>query len=148
MLSYKNNDEKEKAIEIASCMASIFESKDVLMSDLLDGENKIINVQENLESALSLIQIEVLYKLQSNDENYNIKLLNQLIKIIKSFFENEEYGFYNLWLMKNYLSLGENYAKLKYKEQTIDAIENTIKHACAYKKRTGKKKYFMEGRYH
>ena len=139
--AYREIGKKDKAIEVATQMASLFECKEVLMSDLLDGEEKIIQAQHIIEGALSLILIESQHKLINDNLDYNNKIYERMNQIIYAVFENKEYGFYNLFLMNNYLELAYNYAILQDIENVITSLTIAVDHASAYQDRTSKKKY-------
>ncbi len=139
--AYNENGENLKAIEIAKKMASIFQSSEVLMSDLLEGEESVIQAQRNIELALSLILIESQYKLIKNDYKYNIKVFERMNEIIFAIFETQEYGLFNHYLMTNYLGLAYNYAILNDLENTLSSLEKTICYASKYQKRVSKQKF-------
>lgn len=136
---YGEIGEVKKARVLGETLPSIWEAREIIMTQLLEGEEKIVANQEAIfELVLVLInqvkELENSYKTVEGDDvlQRRVPLLEKNTQLLKWMFEEEEYHFYHSVVCDNYAALAELYIAIGDKEKAQYAMEQVIGHAKAF----------------
>lgn len=97
--SYCFKKQYDKAKRLADKMPGFYSCKEMLLDDILQGEelNNLLN--ENIVKCSEWIRISISKKIRLTKDNIEkIKLHEKYIKFMETIYEQEDYGFYNLRL--------------------------------------------------
>ncbi len=130
IFTYVNNNEIDKAKNLVNKQPSIYLSKEILLENILKGD-ELINLSRS-----NLLVLSELFHSSILQLNYNIKDIEIQIKLIQKYidfmtllFDDTEMGFYNRRLIDSYLLLSKKYMKLDMKDKVIDCLIKAINYA-------------------
>ncbi len=136
-LTYPECGMRDKARELAVAMPFIYQSRECLLSIIETGEEKRkalmaegFNLIQQLERNIVTISThdnngEMLYSCKER-----IALMDKVIAMIKLFFENGDYGYFNSSLQTAHILQSQNFSEISDSEKTLyhlsEAVEYTI----------------------
>ncbi|HHU55622.1 MAG TPA: helix-turn-helix domain-containing protein [Acholeplasmataceae bacterium] len=131
--TYPDFNKKEKAREMAESMPSYSITSNQLLLGILEGEEKKHYVQGNLFTFIQLIAVNVRHLLSLEEVcDTKIGIINSVIKIVESFYDQNDYYFHHYTLHLFYRNLAAIYADRKNESKTLEYIEKASFHAISY----------------
>ena len=133
--AYKDIGETEKAVETAYRLPLARDSRDIVLPDLLDGEEKFKQIVQNiwLLSDIFEFAIENLANSKYKDNSeIRVQLLRKIVGIEEILHENNDYIYENIKLRVCYYWLSEDYLKLEDYENALDCIEKFVEHSIKW----------------
>ncbi|MGN0113867.1 MAG: helix-turn-helix domain-containing protein [Acutalibacteraceae bacterium] len=132
--SYKNLGDFDNAVEWAKKLPSEWSAVGFAMRYILSGEESVDNDMDLLNTHL---QIVILYMEHLADINYvnektpyefwqRVDILKKIAELIKLFFENGDYGFFNVRLSNAYRQIAACYANCKMADETLEYLELAV----------------------
>jgi transcriptional regulator with XRE-family HTH domain len=133
--AYKDIGEKEKAVDTANRLPLAHDSRDMVLTEILDGEAKANQIVQSIWQLSDMFEyaIENLAnsKYKDNSEK-RVNLFKKLIGIEEILHENNDYIYENLRLRAVYYWLSEDYMKLKDYDNALDCIEKFAEHSIKW----------------
>jgi transcriptional regulator with XRE-family HTH domain len=133
--AYKDIGENEKAVETANRLPLARDSRDIVLSEILDGEVKSNQIVQNIwllsDMFESLIENLANTKYRDNSEK-RVELFKKLIGIEEILHENNDYIYETLRLRAVYYWLTEDYIKLKDYDNALNCIELFAKYSIKF----------------
>ena len=133
--AYKDIGEKEKAVETANRLPFARDSRDMVLSKILDGEDKDKQIVQNIWLILDMFEYTidnlVNYKFKDNPEK-RIELHKKLISLEEILHEDNDYIYEALRLRAVYFFLTEDYMKLKNYNNALDCIEKVAEYSIKF----------------
>jgi len=141
-LAYDYNviGEKEKAIETAKKLPYTPVTSDLILSNILEGDDRISHLKYNIphfcdyltSSITNLARTKYNDDKNINDVEKRIQLYKKAIEIYKILYENGDYGFYNGRLKDLYLSTAQNYILINDFDNALNYLEKAADYAIAF----------------
>ncbi len=130
---YLGEEGKVKAKEMALETTSIFNSKEMLLEGILEGEEQRKQVVSNILNCLQIIRRSMSYRICDflDDTNEKINIFKKIIEISKIIIGDNLY-YYHLPLSNWTFKIAELYAELKDEENTLQYLKESSKHAREY----------------
>lgn len=130
---YNSNGNKEKAKEYANMLNRIQASRNVLLSQILDGDE---GVQQNMRlmlDCLDVLQVADTRLSMNSDDERTLQLHEFYLKIMELFFDDGFYGFYALYVIQRHKSLARIYLSHRKDEQkAIEHLKAAVRFAKQY----------------
>lgn len=133
--AYKNIGEIERAVETANKLPLAHDSRDMVLLEILDDEEKSNQIVQNIWLLSDIFEytIENIAKSKYKDNSEKrVKLFKKIISIEEILHENSDYIYENLRLRAFYYWLAEDYIKLKDYDNALDCIERFAKHSIKW----------------
>jgi transcriptional regulator with XRE-family HTH domain len=133
--AYKDLGDKEKAVETANKLPLARDSRDMVLSEILDGEAKSTQIVQNIWLVSDMFEnlIENLANSKYKDDSETrIKLFKKLISIEEILHENKDYIYESLRLRAFYYWLAEDYINLKAYDNALNCIEKFVEQSINY----------------
>lgn len=133
--AYNNLGHKESAIETANKLPLAKDSRDMVLSSILEDDAKSTLIADNFCMLSDLFEylIDTLanskYKSKPKDR---IKLYKKIIAFEKILHEDEDYIYETLRLRATYFWLAKDYLILNELDHAMDCIENFAKYSIAF----------------
>ena len=132
--SYNELGDFDNAVEWAKKLPSEWSAVGLAMRNILSGEESVDNAMDLLDTHL---QIVILYMTELADINYvnektpyefwqRVDILKKIVELIKLFFENGDYGFFNVRMSNVYRQLAACYANCKMADETLEYLELAV----------------------
>ncbi len=133
--AYKDIGEKEKAVETANKLPLARDSRDMVLTEILDEEARLNQIVKNIWLLSDMFEYAI-ENLANNkykdDPEKRIKLFKKLVSIEETLHENNDYIYENLRLRAVYYWLSEDYMKLKDYDNALDCIEKFAEHSIKW----------------
>ena len=130
--------EKDKAIELAKKLPRFGETRESILTFVLNGKEKIKQHQENIflfTFGLS-DNIQRLVSQAENDGYYTdeerIKLYQKVINICKTVYEEDDFDLAHMVLCDTYMDMAKFYIKQDNKNEAVKSLQEAAKLAIAY----------------
>jgi len=137
-LSLNYVGEKDKAIELAKKLPRFGETRESILTFVLNGKEKIKQHQENIflfTFGLS-DNIQRLVSQAENDGYYTdeerIKLYQKVINICKTVYEEDDFDLAHMVLCDTYMDMAKFYIKQDNKNEAVKSLQEAAKLAIAY----------------
>ena len=148
-LSYHEKGENETAKKFASMVDTMWCSREVLLMNVLEGEEAVEHCQGVLQGFFDLMYslTNVMTWQGGFGPEDAIKCRRFMLDCFKLLYPDENYGFYHCRVSTLYHRLGNNYMWLGQEEEMFDSFEKAAEHAIKYDTRgNGKYTAFMANR--
>ena len=137
--AYDSIGNKEKAIETAKRLSTIWNSVNVVLCNILKGEEKCKLLADTAVQLTDILSMEYMqlardkYKDRNDADSVNKRILlyKKAIACYDILFENQDYGFYNCRMSEFYMYLAETYILLADTANTLDCLEKAVLFALA-----------------
>lgn len=138
-LQYPECGKRDKARELAMKMPSVYLSRECLLSSVEKGSRKHSVVMNEIFALLQILERDVVSfntKLDSGEMAYTaeerIVIRDKAIALIKLFFENGDYGFFNDPLQDAHIAQARAFAKKSNREMTLYHLTAAAECAVAF----------------
>jgi len=132
-MTYNFKGEKAKAKEIVNKLPSAPITRDDLLVHILEGEEKLAQMQQNMLSNLDMIcsDLQVLSQHQRKQEHYHDALyhLKVIEKLYQVMFENGDYNFYHTRLAQLFFNMAELKMQLGLYDKALANLMTSANHA-------------------
>ncbi len=138
-LTYPECGMRDKARELAMSMPFICQSRECLLSNIETGEEKrralmaeSFNLIQQLERSIVTISTQedngkTLYSCKER-----IALMDKVIDMIKLFFEDGDYGFFNSSLQTAHIMQAQNFSEISDGEKTLYHLSEAAKYTIGF----------------
>ncbi len=134
-MAYNFRGEKEKAKEMINKLPSISITRENLLDMILEGDEKVAQIQLNMLSNLDRIgnDLQVLSRISKKQEQYNDALyyLEVAEKLYIAMFENGDYNFYHTRLAQLYFNLAAIKIHLGRYDEALNDLMISTQHAIS-----------------
>ena len=129
--SYNKKKMKDKAKEYAEKLPDFHCTKNSVLEAILEGDELHKLTQENIGTAIAMIDISVVWMLRSKEylPEERIFAYKTVEKMYNLFLYDGNYGMENCALLEVYMNLSSEYAKEKNKDKTILSLKKAYFHA-------------------
>lgn len=126
----------EQAKIYANKLPDMEYTSNIVLTSIIEGNDKIKLIQENIQSLLNTIimQISYLVNVANYTNNEQITILKKIDGLIELMYEKGDYVYKNWLLCGNNMNITEIYAKLKDEKNTCLYLAKAV----AYSKKMGK----------
>jgi transcriptional regulator with XRE-family HTH domain len=138
-LAYNRAGNPEKAIETAKKLPGIHCTRDIVLANILTGEEKIRQLKFNITEFSDMLSRD--YSLLARDKyigaeysEEKIMLYGKAVKVFEVLCENGDYGFYHNRLCSFYYALFQIYFEQKNIESAVYNLEKAAYHSIEYDK--------------
>ena len=129
---YRIQGKQDEIYDEVNKLPSIWQSKDLLMPEVLKWEARIKSVEKNFLQIINLFDHLLLSTYGRAEVGYRDIILLKEKALIDIIFENGDYGVINHHLQNIYYRCARDQAYIKNKEKTIEYLMESIKYAKAY----------------
>ncbi len=137
--SYRDAGENEKAKTLAQKMPHMVVCRQVLMSKIATGDEKLRAKQTEMFLYVQFLETGIRYmdtKMDNGEWKYsdeeNSMLRDKAIALLDIIFEDGNYGFYHSHLTDIHSDQAKYYAKLRSVEKTLHHLKKASEHAVAF----------------
>ncbi len=131
-IQYRRIGKQDEIIEKIKELPSIWESKTLLMPEVLKGEERIKAVQSNIYLLVDIFDSLLLSTYGREEVGKRDQILLKEKQLMDSIFENQDYGFYHSRLYYIYLKAAKDQAHIQNKEKVITYLNQAYMHAKAF----------------
>lgn len=134
-LSYNDMGEKEKAVETANKLPFARDSRDMILSEILNEEDKSHQIVQNIWQLSNMFEALIQSLANSTYKDNAIKrieLFEKVIRFEELLHENNDFIYENLRLRAFYFWMAEEYMKLNKYEDALKCIEKFAKHSILF----------------
>ncbi len=131
--AYDNLGDAEKAKKYAMMMGNFWTCREMLLSNIMDGEEGLEYKQNFLCYTLAhqfVLQVIGIARQYTDEER--IKLYQAMFAIYDIVYPNGDYGFEAVHISNHYGALAYLYAKTKNREGTISALQKALRFALMF----------------
>lgn len=134
-MAYNFRGEKEKAKEIVNKLPSNPITRNSLLVHILEGEEKLAQMQQNMLSNLDMIcsDLQVLSRHKRKQGHYHDALyhLEVIEKLYQVMFENGDYSFYHTRLAQLLFNMAELKMQLDLSDEALAKLMTSANHAIS-----------------
>lgn len=133
--AYNDNDEKEKAVEVANRLPSARDSRDMILPEILDDQEKTIQITQSIWLLSDMFEYLILNLANSkfvNSPERRIELFKKILSFDEILHEENDYIYETLRLRAVNYWLAEEYIKLGDYNNALDSIEDFTKYSIQF----------------
>lgn len=114
----------EQAKTFAQKLPSINFTSSLVLSSILEGEEKTEMLQENIQELMIklIIQVGYLSATANYSQDQQLTIYKKINALLELMYEEKDYGYGNWLLSRNNIDIAEIYADMKDKEKTCDYL--------------------------
>lgn len=132
--TYGQLGDRENAVRCAEQQTGYLATKDQLLAAVLDGEEKVRQAQENIESLAACMYQNVNEMAFSGcfAPEEEIRLRKFVVRLYELVYDDGNYGFYHDVLFVTWQHIARLYARLADAENCLSAVGKCAEHCIAY----------------
>jgi len=131
--AYKFLSEKEKAVKLINeNLSRLWISRERMLEIVLEGDDLIIQRQENLLIYTELTSWEMYYLSENFEPKDRLAVLENIIKINSMIFTDGYYGYYHIIIPNFYINAMNICLDLGYNEKAFKNLKSAADHAFAF----------------
>lgn len=134
-LSYNDMGEKEKAVETANKLPFARDSRDMVLSEILNGEDKSHQIVQNIWQLSNMFEAliqNLANSVYKDNAAKRIELFEKVIGFEELLHENKDFIYENLRLRAFYFWMAEEYMKLNKYEDALKCIEKFAEYSILF----------------
>lgn len=126
---YPKVNEVDKAKKLIYNQPSLYMCREYLLDNILEGKELDELLKHNIIKLTEWFN-SIIYTMASGKEPHvKIELKNKYIQLMNLVFEDKSMGFYHERMMRSYIYVAINYAKINMINEAIDSLLESINHA-------------------
>ena len=130
--AYDELGDKEKAKKYAMMMGSFWTCREMLLSNIMDGDEGVKCKQNFLHTLTHELNLQAFVLAQQYADEERIKVYHAIFAIYNIVYPDGDYGFEAVHISNHYGALAYLYAKMKNKEGTISALREALRFALMF----------------
>lgn len=124
--------DKEKAKKYAMMMGSFYTCREILLSNIMDGEEGLECIQNFLRTLTQELTSKASVLARQYTDEERIKVYHAMFDIYNIVYPNGDYGFEAVHISNHYGTLAYLYAKMKNREGTLSALQKALRFALMF----------------
>ena len=130
--AYDNLGDKEKAKKYAMMMGSFYTCREILLSNIMDGEEGLECNQNFLRTLILELNSKASVLARQYTDEERIQVYHTMFAIYDIVYPNGDYGFEAVHISNHYGTLAYLYAKTKNREGTLSALQKALRFALMF----------------
>jgi hypothetical protein len=124
--------DKEKAKKYAMMMGSFYTCREILLSNIMDGEEGLECNQNFLRTLILELNSKASVLARQYTDKERIQVYHTMFAIYDIVYPNGDYGFEAVHISNHYGTLAYLYAKTKNREGTLSALQKALRFALMF----------------